>query len=76
MDAKLPSLSSLDSYVEVGRVLAENMGSINPYDYTDKHIRTLILEMMKFGNKLFTLKLEPEEWKNFEIKGGHIISAL
>ena len=63
-------------YASTARVMAEVMGSAQPEDFSEGHMRTQIIEMIKPNTKPFGGDGNPEQWRAVTISPAQVSLAL
>ena len=76
VDLDPKSLHDVTFYATVARTLAEVMGSAQPADYAEPHMRSLIVDNIKVGAAPFDRESEAGVWKSVRIQPAHITLAL
>ena len=72
VDLDPKSLHDVTFYATVARTLAEVMGSAQPADYAEPHMRSLIVDNIKVGAAPFDRESEAGVWKSVRIQPAHI----
>ena len=76
VDTDPKSLHDVMFYAIVARTLAEVMGSAQPADYAEPHMRSLIVDGIKVGAAPFEKKSENVMWRSVKIEPAHATLAL
>ena len=76
VDAVPKSLHDVMFYSTVARTLAEVMGSAQPADYVEPHMRSLIVDGIKLGAAPFDKESEDVMWRSVKIQPAHVTLAL
>ena len=76
VDLDPKSLHDVMFYATVARTLAEIMGSAQPADYAEPHMRSLIVDNIKVGAAPFDRESEAGVWKSVRIQPAHVTLAL
>ena len=63
-------------YAIVARTLAEVMGSAQPADYAEPHMRSLIVDGIKVGAAPFDKGSEDVTWRSVKVQPAHVTLAL
>ena len=76
VDADPKSLHDVMFYAIVARTLAEVMGSAQPADYAEPHMRSLIVDGIKVGAAPFDKGSEDVTWRSVKVQPAHVTLAL
>ena len=76
VDPDPKSLHDVMFYATVARTLAEIMGSAQPADYAEPHMRSLIVDGIKVGAAPFDKPSEDVVWRSVKIQPAHVTLAL
>ena len=76
VDADPKSLHDVMFYAIVARTLAEVMGSGQPADYAEPHMRSLIVDGIKVGAAPFDKGSEDVTWRSVRVQPAHVTLAL
>ena len=76
VDADPKSLHDVMFYATVARTLAEVMGSAQPADYAEPHMRSLIVDGIKVGAAPFDKESEDVTWRSAKVQPAHVTLAL
>ena len=76
VDPDPKSLHDVLFYATVARTLAEIMGSAQPADYAEPHMRSLIVDGIKVGAAPFDKESEDVVWRSVKIQPAHVTLAL
>ena len=76
VDLDPKSLHDVMFYATVARTLAEIMGSAQPADYAEPHMRSLIVDGIKVGAAPFDRESEAVVWRSVRIQPAHVTLAL
>ena len=76
VDLDPKSLHDVMFYATVARTLAEIMGSAQPADYAEPHMRSLIVDGIKVGAAPFDRESEAGVWRSVRIQPAHVPLAL
>ena len=76
VDADPKNLHDVMFYAIVARTLAEVMGSAQPADYAEPHVRSLIGDGIKVGAAPFEKKSEDVTWRSVKVQPAHATLAL
>ena len=76
VDADPKSLHDVMFYAIVARTLAEVMGSAQPADYAEPHMRSLIVDGIKVGAAPFDKESEVVTWRSVKVQPAHVALAL
>ena len=76
VDADPESLHDVMFYAIVARTLAEVMGSAQPADYAEPHMRSLIVDGIKVGAAPFDKESEDVTWRSVKVQPAHVTLAL
>ena len=75
VDADPKSLHDVMFYATVARTLAEVMGSAQPADFAEPHMRSLIVDGIKVGAAPFDKESEDVMWRSVKIQPAHVTLA-
>ena len=76
VDADPKNLHDVMFYAIVARTLAEVMGSAQPADYAEPHMRSLTGDGIKVGAAPFEKKSEDVTWRSVKVEPAHATLAL
>ena len=76
VDEEPKKVHEIGFYAIVARALAEIMGTAQPADYAEKHMREMIVQTIKVGASPFQGEAEDEFWKGVVIQPAHVSLAL
>ena len=76
VDVDPKSLHDVMFYATVARTLAEIMGSAQPADFAEQHMRSLIVDGILVGAALFNKESEDVLWRSVQIQLAHVTLAF